>query len=171
MDPPRMCSVGLGITSMNQGHGNLCVSIPGAHPHAFFNEIRRIPIGDFSNFENASLPVLKIEFFHGGWRQNTLIPHTNKAVFKTSRTEGVEAADCPFLIEFFPVCPQLTAIRGRDRLSINNFKRARASVVARLRKGVSPVGQGEEIAIGLYVSQTLAIVGGIESHPAIGGND
>ena len=66
VDPPRMRSVGLGITSMNQGHGNLCVSIPGTHPHAFFNEIRRIPIGDFSNFENASLPVLKIEFFHGG---------------------------------------------------------------------------------------------------------
>ena len=171
VDPPRVSPVGLGIAPMNQSDGNLSVSITGGHPHAFFREIRRIPVGNLSDLEDPRLPSSQIEFFNGRRGQDALVSHSNKAVFKSPRTEGIEATDRAFLVEFFPERPQITAIRGRNRLSVDNFEGARAPIVARLGERVTPVGQREEIAIGLEIAQALPISGGVERYPAVGVHD
>ena len=105
VDPPRVSTVGLGIAAVNQGHGNLCVSIPRGHPHSLFREIRRIPVGNLSGLEDTRLPSSQIEFFYGGRGQDALVSHSNKAVFKSPGTEGIEATDRAFLVEFFPERP------------------------------------------------------------------
>ena len=171
MDPPRVSTVGLGIAAVNQGHGNLCVSIPRGHPHSLFREIRRIPVGNLSDLEDPRLPSSQIEFFHGGRGQDALVSHSNKAVFKSPGTEGIEATDRALFVEFFPECPQITAIRGRNRLSVGNFEGARAPIVACLGECITPVGQREEIAIGLEIAQALPVAGGVERHPAVGVHD